>query len=250
MSLKIRKIPTKKHNIPLRGSMKNGTIPPYPCSLILSGRSGSGKTNLLINLLDPDSNLLYGNYYHYILVFSPTASNLDDLYESLKIPPENFKATYNKNDLQEIIDTRKAMINELGLEEVGKKHRMLIIMDDIIASRSFLQSEEALQMFVLLRHYYISVIVNTQSMTKIPRALRVNSNALFIFLSNLNEKEILKDELTPPNMTKKEFAKVIDYATNEPYSFIYINNKEMDQNKRFRKNLDEIIDLDKFKTNK
>ena len=66
MSLKIRKIPTKKHNIPLRKNMKNGTIPPYPCSIILSGRSGSGKTNLLMNLLDPASNELYGNYYHYI----------------------------------------------------------------------------------------------------------------------------------------------------------------------------------------
>jgi hypothetical protein len=62
-----------------------------------------------------------------------------------------------------------------------------------------------------------------------------------------NEVESLKDELTPSGLTKKEFGKVIEYCTQGRYDFLYINN-HADPDKRIRKNLDEIIDLKKFKS--
>ena len=65
--MKIEKIETEKNNIPQRAKMKDKTILPFPFSLIISGRSGSGKTNLLINLL-LNSNI-YGSYFQYIMVF-------------------------------------------------------------------------------------------------------------------------------------------------------------------------------------
>ena len=46
-----------------------------------------------------------------------------------------------------------------------------MILDDIIADRSFLMSSEALKMFSLLRHYHVSIITLIQSYNKIPRAL-------------------------------------------------------------------------------
>ena len=243
---KIEVMDTAKKNIPQRAVSKNGTLPKFPFSMIISGKSGSGKTNLLLNLLTKKE--FYNNYFHYILIFSPTIGCGDDMYDVLKLPEENIMNDFNEEHLNNIIEARKALIKEKGIEYVAKNSRMLIIMDDCIASqKGFLQSPSALKMFALLRHYLVSVIILIQSYNKIPRALRINSNATMVFPSTQSEIEVLIDEITPPNFKKRDFEKVIDYATSEQYQFLYINNHAA-PDKRIRKNLTEIIDLESFKT--
>lgn len=241
---KIEVMDTAKSKIPLRINMKNGLIPRFPSSMMLCGRSGSGKSNLLINLLTRKE--FYGNYYHYIIVYSPTANKYDDIYKSLKIPDENFIEEFGKEELEKLIKVRKTLIDDKGIEWVAKHSRCLIIMDDVIANRGFLESQTALKLFALLRHYLCSICILVQSYTKLPRALRLNCNSTFVFPSSQSEIEVLIDEITPAMMKKRDFEKVIDYATKEPYSFLYINNHAK-PGERIRKNMDEIIDLEKYK---
>jgi len=241
---KIRPIDTAKNSMPLRACQKKGILPKHPFSMILSGRSGSGKTCLLVNLLSRKEFLKH--YFQFILIFSPTASTTDDTYASLNIPEENFKSDFTADDLDRLIKSRKDLIKKKGIEWVGKNSRILIIMDDIIADRSFLNSPESLKVFCLLRHYLVSVIICTQSFNKIPRALRINSNSLAIFPSTQSEIEVLKDEITPPGLNRKQFQRVIEDATSGRYDFLYINN-HADPGKRIRKNIDEIINLDEYK---
>lgn len=240
----IEKIPTAKHNTPLRPSMKDGTIPRFPFSMLISGRSGSGKTNVLLNLLTKKA--FYGNYFHYTIIFSPTACAGDDMYDVLGLPSENIKNDFSEDDLNAIIESRKELIEKKGIDWVTKNCRLLIVLDDIIANTHFLNSPEALKMFALLRHYQCSVIVLTQSYKKIPRSLRLNVNATIIFPSTQSEVDILLDQVTPAGIKKREFEKVIDYATDGPYDFLYINN-HAEKDERIRKNIDEVIDLEKFK---
>ena len=77
----IKPLETEKNKIPLRSCMKKGIIARFPSSTCISGRSGSGKTQLLLNLLTNEK--LLGNYFHYIIVFSPTANETDDTYNAL-----------------------------------------------------------------------------------------------------------------------------------------------------------------------
>ena len=128
---------------------------------------------------------------------------------------------------------------------MAKNSRVLIILDDVIANREFLNSPQALKMFALLRHYLVSVIVLMQTYNKLPKALRNNANAIMIFPSNRSELEVLKDELCQPSLSKKQFEKVISDATSERYDFLYINN-HAEPSKKLRKNLDEIINLEKY----
>ena len=86
----------------------------------------------------------------------------------------------------------------------------------------------------------------SQSYTKIPRALRLNVNATMIFPSTQSEIEVLLDEVTPSGIKKRSFEKIIDYATDGQYDFLYINNHAK-PGERIRKNLDEIIDLNNYK---
>ena len=247
MSYKIEKIETDKNKIPLRATMKDGTLPKFPFSMLISGRSGSGKTNLMMNLMTRKE--FYKSYFHYILVFSPTAGEFDDMYKLLDLPDENIQNDFTKDDLENLITKRKDLIKKKGIEWVGKNSRVLLILDDIIADRNFLMSEQALKMFALLRHYLCSVIVMTQSYNKIPRALRLNCNATMIFPSSQSEVEVLIDELTPANIKKREFEKVIDFCTSGRYDFLYINN-HADPDKRIRKNLNEYVNLVDFKEKK
>ena len=242
----IEEIPTDKSKIPLRACMKEGVLPRFPFSIMLSGRSGSGKTNLMLNLMTKKH--FYGQYFHTIIVFSPTAGKFDDMYKQLKLPDENFVSDFDPEMLNNIIEARKKEIEKKGIEWVGKNSRVCIIMDDVIANREFLNSPEALKMFALLRHYLVSIIVMMQSYTKLPRALRLNCNGVMVFPCLQSEIEVLIKEVCPNGICKRDFEKVIDHCTEGTYDFLYINNHEKDPKKRIRKNLDTIIDLDKYKT--
>ena len=241
---KIEAIETAKSKTPLRAVMKQGILPKFPFSFMISGRSGSGKTNLLMNLLSRKEFLK--GYFHFTVVYSPTAGTYDDSYNVLNLPPENFNPEFGEQDLENLIKSRKELIDKKGIEWVTKNSRVLIILDDVIANRDFLNSPAALKAFALLRHYQVAIIVLMQSYNKLPRALRINSNAVAIFPSSQSEVEVLLDEITPAGLKKKEFQKVIDYATDGRYDFLYINN-HADPGKRVRKNLDEIINLDDYK---
>jgi hypothetical protein len=244
---KIKVMETEKSKIPLRANMKNGLIPRFPNSIMLSGRSGSGKSNLLMNLLTRKE--FYGGYYHYIIVYSPTANKYDDTYKVLNLPDENFVEDFGKEELENLIESRKKLIEEKGIAWVAKNSRVCIILDDIIANRGFLESQTALKLFALLRHYLCSIVIAVQSYTKLPRALRLNCNAVFVFPTTQSEVEVLIDEITPSGLKKREFEKVLEYCTEGQYDFLYVNNHAK-PGERIRKNMDETIDLSKYKHKK
>lgn len=240
----IVKIDTDKHKIPQRKCALNNVLPRYPFSMQLSGPSGSGKTNLLINIMT--NACMYKDYFHYILVFSPTAGELDDTYKSLKLPKENFIKNISSEVLKKIIEQRKEQIKKQGIEKVSKTSRMLIILDDVIANKKFLNSDDALVLFTLLRHYLISVIILVQSYNAVPKKMRNSCNAVAVFPSKRSEVEVLKEEITPAGLSKKDFEKVINYCNKGEHSFLFINN-HAPKDEKIRCNLNEILTLDKMK---
>lgn len=241
----IQPLETDKQNIPQKQASKKGICARYPFSLVISGSSGSGKSQLLLNILTrPD---LLGNYFHLILIFSPTAGDLDDTYKALKLPKENYIKDFNTDTLQTILDNRKKLILEKGIEWVAKNNRVCLIFDDMIAEKTFLNSPETLKMFTLLRHYLCSVVICSQSFKKVPRSIRINANWLCIFPALQSEVQIMLDEICPSGVTKKEFLKIIEYCTEGRYDFMNIN-KHAEPKERIRKNLSEIIDIQKFKS--
>ena len=153
------------------------------------------------------------------------------------------KSESNGSILQDEIE--KKVIKDKGIEWVGKNSRLLLIFDDMIAEKNFLNSQETLMMFTLLRHYLCGVVICSQSFKKIPRAIRINANWLCIFPSLESEIQIMLDEICPSGVTKKEFRKIIDYCTTGKYDFMSIQN-HAEPNQRIRKNLSEIIDIKKY----
>ena len=78
----VKPFKTTKTKVKSRPTHDDHTVPKHPFRAILSGASGSGKTNLLLHLLKSKS--LYGAFFDIIFIISPTAGKLDDSYEALK----------------------------------------------------------------------------------------------------------------------------------------------------------------------
>lgn len=235
--------PTSKTKVKSNDMMDSGVIPKHPFRAILSGSSGSGKTNLLIHLLTQKE--FYKNYFNYIFIISPTAGKLDDSYNALS---ENNPKTKIRviNDLdpdiiETIMNTNKKIILK---KKVHKSPKILIVYDDIISNGVFMRSKSFIHSFIASRHYNASVFICSQKYNAIPRVARIQANAIFFFRGTNGEREILAIDHSPPGYSKREMESIIDHATIDPYSFLFINMQSSNK-ERFRKGLDQIMELSK-----
>jgi hypothetical protein len=238
---KITPLKTAKSKIKSRKHFDNHICIKPPCSVVISGASGSGKTQLLLNLLTKKQ--FYGGYFDMIFVFSNTAEEGDDLYKHLDLDDENFfkPNAEGLNQIKHIIRTQKSVIKEDGIENSPS---ILLIFDDMANERKFLASDEYLKLHIMNRHYNISVFSLYQSYMKAPRSCRIQISGLCYFKGKKTESSRISDEHCPPNYTEKEFSQLVDYATKDPFSFLYINYKAPGP-ERYRKNFDEIMELTK-----
>lgn len=235
-SLKIEPLETAKSKITQRVHMRNNIIPRHPSSCIFNGSSGSGKSTLLINLLTKKNML--GGYFNEIYLFSPTGGS-DDLFDHLKIKKSNIITDIKPEKLEKIMNDQEKVIEDKGIEKAKK---ILIIFEDIQGNAKFMKSKPFLRSFIANRHFGLSTWLCGQSFTRTPRACRLQANNIFYFAGGGSEKKLMIDEFCPPNLSKREFEQMINYATGEKYTFMHINMR-VHPNERYRKNLDEILKL-------
>ena len=218
-------------------------IPKHPSSVLFCGKSGAGKTQLLLNLLTKKH--FYKDYFDLIFLFSQTAgSGADDLYKN-HLPELKEDHIFEPDEdgldqLDHIIETQKKIIEEKGIDQSPK---ILVLFDDIAHARKFLASKQYLALHIMNRHFNISTFSLTQSYTKIPRAARSQVSAIFFYHGSTGtEIERLSEEHCPPKWKEKQFKKMVQFAIKEKYSFLYIN-KHAPSNEQYRMNLDKILKL-------
>lgn len=226
-----------KDKIEINELMKRGVIPRHPTSIIFNGRSGSGKTILLSNLLVKP--IFYGDYFDDIYLF---AASPDELFEELNVKKNHIFKNVKKWDesLNKITSKQSSDIKAKGIH---KSRKVLVIFEDIINHKSWMRrSPFFTKLFIANRHYNISCWVTSQSWTSVPRAIRINANNIYYFKGTEGETDLLAEEYAPSVLTKKEFKSLINYACADDYAFLTIMNKKK-ESERFRKNLDKILVL-------
>lgn len=236
---------TEKNSLPLTVGMEMDVIPKFPSMSMLIGKSGSGKSSLLISMcLNSD---LLGDFFDQIYFISPTAK-VDDLVKNLKLPSENVWDNMKEaiKNLEILFDNQAYEIEKHGITKAAENNKVLVICDDVIGDKNFMKSDILGKMAIHGRHNLISSVICSQSYTKVPRYIRLQAQGLGIFPSNQDEVKLLNNDYCPANCSFKEFNKIIRFATDEPYSFLFINNHCKDMNKRFRKRLGHIINIDGF----
>ena len=82
----VKKIKTAKSSLPQTAFMDAEIINKYPSLTLVVGKSGSGKSNVLVHMLTKEQFM--GSFFDEIYLFSPTAKS-DDLVEHLHLKDSN-----------------------------------------------------------------------------------------------------------------------------------------------------------------
>lgn len=189
-------------------------MPDNTFRMLICGPSGSGKTNTLMHML---YNLIYfDKLYLY-------AKNLEQSkYQNMQ---ETFKPISEEVGYDIIEASNDKIIPVSGLTDDNQK---LVIFDDFVCEKN---QKPLIDYFIRGRHYNCSVIYLSQSYYKTPKDIRLNCShfCIYDFPSN-NEKSMICRE---NGISKEQYKR----ATEDPYSFLYIDKPRKFITKNFNENI-------------
>lgn len=189
--------------------------------MLISGASGSGKTNLLVNLLksknstkDGKYKLSYRNMFNKVIFVSPSA------------------ATIKKSPLAKIADNQKFeelnyevfdLLEEIGEDAVEEDKHNLLILDDVSSQLRSKENEKILNQTIKnRRHKNLSVWIITHKVTDAAPSLRSNANMIVLFRPKTNkEKTAIQEEYML--LPKKEAEEIFDAAFKTRFDFLLID---------------------------
>ena len=170
--------------------------------MLICGKSGSGKTNLLYHMLiEP---LLYFDEIHLY------AKNLDqEKYQNLMNKLNEISGNVGY-DIMNVGNDKIILISDIDYED----NKKLVIFDDYVCEKN---QRQIVDYFIQGRHKNCSVIYLSQSFYKIPRDIRLNCSHYCIYeFPSSRERNVISSEL---GVDKEKFKE----ATKEPYSFLYVD---------------------------
>ena len=245
--------PKVAHNRDLTGSLPRNFDPvmlPDPREGFILGLvapRGSGKSYTIYNLLTK----FYKNCFDRVYIFNPSYGNDMTLSpESLGLPEESFFDRVDVDFIEKVIEEQIEQKKEYDNQKLKKKHldRVLFVFDDCISDPNFVSNRNANIMNKLAfkgRHLRCSCILASQSYNAgMSKRLRTNiGNWLFFKTDNTKEKRSIIDE-QGGICNEKKFEEMFNYATKEPYDFFFIYGNCPDRSKKFRRNIDNIIEYE------
>lgn len=184
---------------------------------VFVGKSKSGKSNLMVNLLSKGKKdgvrQSYKKVFHDVIIVSPSlksfkgGSVFDDIDESKKFDELD-------NNTLEFIDTYTEMNTELD-------KNTLIILDDVGSDLKANERYLALQT-QKHRHRRATWWIIAQKYRDLPTTIRANLSAIYLFRPiSLKELDSVYEELLPFN--KKNLVGFIKWVFDKKFNFLYID---------------------------
>lgn len=205
---------------------KHGVLLPHTIRCLVAGGCGTGKTTIMINLIEHEQGLKFENVYIYSKsLYQPKYVYLEKLLKPIK--GIRFFAF---NESENILHPSDARPNSI------------FIFDDVCCSNQQVIKEY----FSMGRHNNIDSFYLTQTYAMVPKHLiRDNTNSLILFKQdNLNLKHIYNDHVGT-DMTFENFKELCSLCWCQPYGFLTIFKDENLNCGRYRKGFDHFIYLDK-----
>ena len=193
----------------------------FPSSVLIVGKSGSGKTNILMSILT-----VYSCYDKIYLVTphldQPKYQTLIKFYEKVE-----------EKTGEEILEVFETIEEAPTAEDMDTELQNCIVFDDVIMNKDLSEVEN---WFVKNRHSNTQVYFLTQSYTKkTPIVVRQNANYhIFLKTPSRKNQSLIYQELGY-NTTKERFVEMFNDAT-DGYNFFMIDLKTLDPMKQYRKN--------------
>ena len=205
-------------------------IPDHPYRILVTGGSGSGKANTLLNLINnqPDNDKIY--------LYAKVPYEVKYQYLINELEKVGLDYFNNPKAFMDYSNSMQDVYKNIEEYDPGKKRKVLIVFDDMIADMINNKKLNPIvtELFIRGRKRNISIVFITQSYFKVPQDVRLNSTQFFIMKSP-NKRELQQIALNhSSDIDFKDFVKIYKKCTAEPYSFPTITS---DNPLRFRKNL-------------
>ena len=210
----------------------------WPFRMLIIGPSGSGKTNTLLQLI---------NNFHPIDKIYLYAKDTELQSTKFLINKREQAGIKNLNDPHAFIeysDDMNDVLDDINNYNKNRDKKVLIIFDDMIADIMRSEKFKAIikELVIRCRKLNISIVFITQSYFRTPKDVRLNStHYILIKIGNKKELKSIAEE-NSGHLDFKDFLKIYNYCTKEPYSFMLVDTRPTVR-VTFKKNFDEPIDL-------
>lgn len=217
-------------------------LPQPPTRIVATGYSGSGKTNVIKNIIF-NPKMGYCHYFDLIFVI---CGSLDDIAEYERWGKKTKCVYKDKGKTKELkmihklvikdgisIDEFNELLSQLEHMEDFNDKRILFVLDDMIVS-NLLKNTTTLSpldtIFVRGRHitqYGLSCIISTQKYNQVKQNLRTINATQQILFHGLptHQLNLIASEISG-GYSENDFKEIYQKYTREKYSFIIVNLKE------------------------
>ena len=187
---------------------------------VIVGRTGTGKSSLLMNAL----RHVYIKHFDNIFMVSPTSKfdpKMKKLSDELDVDGKLY-TELNNDTVGEIID-RIEQSNEEIKEEEKRNAKNLVILDDCLHMfpKSHEKGSRLNELITTSRHRKTMLIITSQKWNSLSTLVRTNC-AMISFFGSDSRQEVntLIDDV---NIDPKLFAELLHFSTSEKHSFIHIS---------------------------
>ena len=210
-----------------------------PTSFCLISPTSGGKTQQLLNIFCKFYVKKSGkSLFSRIFLFSPTA-RLDEQYQTLIKLIEKFCdqdreplifQEFSMSKLGQIIDEQRQIVEQCRKRKITPP-QIAIILDDLAERADILQTRKGgacggshvLSLAVSGRHSQITWAICAQKMSMISRGIMAQVRCLLVGrLRSRHEIDVLAEELSGLAGSKDAALALLDYATEEPFSFLFV----------------------------
>ena len=182
-----------------------GLIRDRPNVVVMAGRKGSGKTQLLVRLLRDKEG--YRGVFDEVILISPTY-HLQKIWSTISKEGVTVHDSFSTDTLEQIYNDKQK----------NPSRKSLLILDDNGEDLKKINQSIFNKLISNSRHVNLSMVVLCQKITQCPTILRAQADTFCVFsATSTRETDQLHAEIGI--LDKKTFEKVFRSATGDRYSF-------------------------------
>ena len=190
--------------------------------MLIIGPSGSGKTNTLLHLIN-NLHPIDKIYLYAKDIYEPKYEYLINKREQVGIKKLNGPHAFIEysDDMNDVLDD----INNYNNKNRDKK--VLIVFDDVITDIEYNKNFKRIikELFYRARKINVSIVFITQSYFRALKDARlISPHYILMKTGNKKNLKIIAEEKSG-HLDYKDFLKINNYCTREPYSFMLIDTR-------------------------